>query len=230
MMDGYTTKNPRDVDIHAVAITSVDVASRKAYGYTRQGTEIQISTNYYVGAVMCVPAVGEQWFASYHRGDWRLLSRIPVGQADSLISPTQGQTQIGSVGPTELNGSVVNVNSETMTLNGIHYRDNGSGLQRQNSNGTWTTISSAPSVIPSDNITDASVLGKLILTAPDVNTVLSLLGLAVAGAGISGGTAITPNDDPIVSGGSVSGPSEGADLDGGTPESAGDIFVTGGTP
>ena len=231
MMDGgYTTQNPKDVNIHAVSITSVDVASHKACGYTRQGTEIWISTRYYVGAVMSTPAVGEQWYVTRHRGEWRLQSMIPYGTADSLISPTQGQTSIGSVGPTELNGSVVNVNSETMTLNGIHYRDNGTGLQRQNTDGSWTTISSAPSVIPSNNITDASVLGRLLLTAPDVSTVLSLLGLSVAGAGISGGVAATPNDDPTVSGGSVSAPREGADLDGGTPESTGDIFVTGGAP
>lgn len=230
MMEGYTSKSPKDVDIHAVSITSVDVAGHQACGYTRQGTEIWISTRYYVGSVMSIPAVGEQWYVSYHRGEWRLVSRIPYGQADSLISPTQGQTQIGSIGPTELNGSVVNINAETMTLNGVHYRDDGSGLQRQNADGSWSTISSDTSIIPSENITDASILGKLILTAPDVNTVLSLLGLSVAGAGISGGNAFTPNDDPIVSGGTPSAPREGADLDGGTPESAGDTFASGGTP
>ena len=230
MINGYTTQSPNDVNIHAVAITSVDVSSYKACGRTRQGTEVWINTRYYVGSVMSVPAVGEQWYVSRHRGEWRLHARIPYQTAGELISPTQGQTQIGAGGPTEINGSVVNINAETMTLNGVAYRDNGGTLQRQEANGTWTSISSAPSTMPSNNITDSTVLGRLLLTAPDVNTVLSILGLSVAGSGISGGTATTPNDDPIVSGGSVSGPGLGADLDGGTPESAGDIFVTGGTP
>lgn len=230
MQQGFTTQTPGEVNIHAVSITSVDVAAHKACGYTRQGTEIWISTRYYVGSVMSVPAVGEQWYISRHRGEWRLHSRIPFQAADATISPTQGQTFIGSSGPTEISGSVVNIHAETMTLNGVSYRDNGGALQRQDAQGNWTTISSAPATMPSDNITDATVLGRLLLTAPDVSTVLSILGLSVAGAGISGGNAVTPNDDPTISGGSVSGPRLGADLDGGTPESTGDIFVTGGTP
>lgn len=231
MMTGFSTQSPNEVNMQPVAITSVDVVGRKACGTTRQDTEVWISINYYVGSVMCVPAVGEQWLVSRYRGEWRLHSRIPYQSPEASISPTQGQTLVGSSGPTELAGSVVNIRSDTMTLNGISYRDNGSGLQRFNTvNGQWETISSAPATIPSVNITDSTVLGRLLLTAPDVNAVLSLLGLAVAGAGVSGGNAATPNDDPTISGGSVSGPRLGADLDGGTPEGTGDIFVTGGTP
>ena len=229
-MTGYTTVSPQENNIQAVAITSVDVAGKQACGQTRQGTQIWVNTIYQVGAISVVPAVGEQWYVNKQRGEWRLISRIPFQTDDQLRSPTQGQTQIGSSGPTELNGSVVNINSDTMTLNGVSYRDSGTGLQRQNADGTWSTISSASSIIPASNITDATVLGRLLLTAQDGPTVLSILGLSIAGSGLSGGNASTPNDSPIVSGGTVSGPEEGADLDGGTPESAGDTFVTGGTP
>jgi hypothetical protein len=228
-MKGYTTNDPQEVNTQPVSITSVDVSGSKACGQTRQGNIIWINTIYHVGAVSCVPAIGDQWYITRHRGEWRLLSRIPFQTDEQLRSPTQGQTQIGSSGPTELNGSVVNINSDTMTLNGVAYRDNGSGLQRQNADGSWSTIGES-TTIPSTNITDATVLGKLLLTAPDVNTVLSILGLAVAASGIDGGTSTSTLVDPIVSGGTVSGPNEGADLDGGRPESAGDTFVTGGTP
>lgn len=226
----YVTQGINEVNIQMVSIISVNPAADMAVGYTRQETEIRINTSYYVGSVRCVPAVGEQWYISRYRGEWRLHSRIPYHTVNQLISPTQGQTLIGSSGPTEINGSAVNIRSDVMTLNGISYRDNGMGLQRLNANGQWETISSAPATMPSENITDSTVLGRLLLTAPDVATVLSLLGLAVAGAGVSGGSASTPNDDPAISGGSVSGPALGADLDGGTPEGTGDIFVSGGTP
>lgn len=224
-MTGYSTQDPNGVVLYPVVITAVDVASGKACARTRQESEIIIGTRTGVGAIRYIPAVGEQWYVSRYRGEWRLQSRI----IDTTISPTQGQTVIGSSGPIELTGSTVNIHSDTFTINGVAYREN-NGFQRQNPDGSWETISSAPATIPSANITDSTVLGRILLTAPDVNTVLSVLGLSVAGAGLSGGVPATPNDDPEISGGSVSGPGLGADLDGGTPESTEDIFVTGGEP
>lgn len=229
-MNGYTTVSPNEVNIQPVAITSVDVVSRTANGQARQGNNIKIDLNYHVGAVHAIPAVGEQWYISKHRGIWRLDSRIPFRSEDLLKTSTQGQIQIGSSGPMELNGSVVNINSETFTINGTAYRDSGGALQRQNANGTWSSLVVGSPTVTTDSITDATVLGKLLMTAPDVSTVLSILGLGAVGGNLDGGTSFSPTVDPVISGGTVSGPGEGADLDGGTPESAGDIFVTGGTP
>ena len=229
MLTGYTTTSPSDVNIQVAAITSVDAPGMRAVAQTRQGTDITIDLRYYVGATHVIPAVGEQWFVSWHRGIWRLADRIPYQNSGYATSPTQGQTQIGSSGPTEVGGSVVNIRAE-MTLQDARYRDTGSRLERQNTDGTWSVVGPTEGGITSMAITEASVLGRLLLTAPDVATVLSILGLAVAGAGLDGGTSDSANVDPIVSGGSVSGPGVGADLDGGTPESSGDITVTGGTP
>lgn len=229
-MNGYTTSSPNEVNIQPVSIASVDVVGRMASGQSRQGTSIIIDINYHVGAVHVVPSVGEQWYIIKHRGVWRLHSRIPFRAEELLKTPTQGQVQIGSSGPMEVNGSVVNINSEIFTINGTAYRDKDGSLQRQNASGTWEVISSGTSTVVSSNITDATVLGKLLLTATDVSSVLSILGLGAVGGNLDGGTSFSPTVDPVISGGTVSAPGEGADLDGGTPESAGDVFVTGGTP
>ena len=140
--------------------------------------------------------------------------------------------QIGDVGPIELHGSSVNIHAPTLNLNGTSYRDQDGNLQRQKADGTWTAITPAVQAVDSTQITDATILGKLLLTAPDVDTVLTILGLSVAGAGIDGGTSTSATVDPVISGGSVSGPRTGADLDGGTPFGTGDdhIIASGGAP
>jgi nitrous oxidase accessory protein NosD len=213
-----------------VAIVSVDVAKRSATGRTNRGAMIPISTNYHVGACQVTPSVGDQWQVVCIRGEWRLTSRLPHHTADLLVKPEQGQTQIGAAGPTELHGSVVNVKAPYLTLNGTPYRDRDGALQRQEDDGTWTPITPNIAAVTVNQITNATALGKALLTASDVNEVLTILGLAIAGAGLDGGTATSPNTDPIVSGGTVSGPRVGADLDGGSPSVSGDIVASGGTP
>lgn len=225
---GYSRNQPTDVNIQPVAIVSIDVANRMACGRTRQETLLWINTAHYVGAVQVTPAIGEQWYIISYRGEWRLHCKIPFRTEDLLVTPTQGQTQVGSTGPTEINGSVVNINAATFTINGATYRDYNGALQRQNSDGTWGQAT--PVTVTSYQVTDTTPLGRLLMTAPDVETVLSILGLAIASAGVDGGTSSSTLVLPDISGGTPSAPAFGIDLDGGTPESPGDTFVTGGTP
>jgi hypothetical protein len=227
---GFSNAPVQDFNTQPVAIISVDVARRSATGRTNRGAMITIATNYHVGACQVTPAIGDQWQAICIRGEWRLASRLPNHTVDLLVKPEQGQTQIGASGPTELHGSVVNVNAPYLTLNGTPYRDSDGALQRQESDGTWTPITPNIAAVTVNQITNATTLGRALLTASDVNEVLTILGLAIAGAGLDGGTAISANTDPIVSGGTVSGPRVGADLDGGSPSVSGDIVASGGTP
>lgn len=213
-----------------VAILTVDVAARTAVGRTRQETLITINTSYHVGVAQVTPAVGEQWYITNYRGEWRLHSRIPFRTHDLLVSPTQGQTQIGSTGPTEIHGSVINLRSETFTINGAAYRDYGGALQRQNPDGSWGQATPIPTTVTSNQVSDSTPLGRLLMTAPDVNTVLSILGLAIASAGLDGGSSDSTLVLPDISGGTPTAPAFGIDLDGGTPQSPGDTYVTGGTP
>ena len=227
---GFSNSPVQDLNTQPVAIVSVDVVRRSATGRTNRGALVTISTNYHVGACQVTPAIGDQWQAVCIRGEWRLWSKLPNHTADLLVKPEQGQTQIGAAGPTELHGSVVNVHAPYLTLNGTPYRDKDGALQRQEGDGTWTPITPNIAAVNASQITDATVLGRALLTAADVNEVLTILGLAIAGAGLDGGNAVSPNVDPTVSGGTVSGPRIGADLDGGSPSVSGDIVASGGAP
>jgi hypothetical protein len=228
---GFSNSPSTTVNTQPVAIISVDVAGRTATGRTNRGAMIPISTNYHVGACQVTPAIGDQWQVSCIRGEWRLMSRLPHLTSDMLTPPTQGQIQIGASGPMELHGSVVNINAPTLTLNGTPYRDQDGALQRQGDDGVWEPITPNIAAVTSTQITDATALGKALLTAEDVSEVLTLLGLAVAGAGLDGGRAASATIDPIISGGSATAPALGADLDGGPPEgSTSEIIASGGTP
>jgi hypothetical protein len=102
--------------MQTVAITDVDVANRKATGYTRYQTYVSIDTSHHVGAVQVTPSFGEQWSIAMVGGIWMLVAKKPFNTAEMLNSPAEGQTQIGSsAGPTELNGGQVNVNAPMAT-------------------------------------------------------------------------------------------------------------------
>jgi hypothetical protein len=92
-----------------IAITSVDVATRRAKGMTQRRSEIEIDLSYHVGGLQITPAVGEHWMVS--RSDsffHRLISKIPFNAPELNVEPAPGQVQIGSSGPLELHGSVIN--------------------------------------------------------------------------------------------------------------------------
>lgn len=106
---GYTRTSPT-YTIQPVAITSVDLNERIAVGHTVYSTEIQIDIGHHVGAIQVTPAVGEQWYVENIKGIFRLKNKIPFNTDDILNPPVEGQVQIGSKGPLELNGAQVNVN------------------------------------------------------------------------------------------------------------------------
>ena len=109
-MPNYT-RTPAQNNMQKVAITSIDVANRAAGGSTRWGTTIHIDTSYSVGAVQVTPAIGDQWYVKKVDGIWRLDHKIPYNDINQLTQPTQGQVQVGSGGPLELNGSQINANA-----------------------------------------------------------------------------------------------------------------------
>jgi len=101
-----------------VAIVAVDPINNKAYGMTRQKTQVTIDTRYLVGAVHITPTVGEQWYVKRRGMLWALDDKLPYN-TDVLLNvadnPVQGQVQVGasggSSGPLQLNGSVINANA-----------------------------------------------------------------------------------------------------------------------
>jgi hypothetical protein len=90
-----------------VAITDIDLTNRRATAMTRRRSTIQVDLRYHVGGMQVTPAKGEQWFVT--RSDsyfYRLVSKIPYNAPEMNTEPVEGMTQIGSSGPTVINGSV----------------------------------------------------------------------------------------------------------------------------
>ncbi len=108
--DGYT-RTSQTHTTQPVAITSVDLNQRIAIGHTVYSTEIRIDISHLVGAVQVTPAVGEQWYVESIKGIFRLKNQIPFNTDGIFSTPVEGQVQIGSRGPLELNGAQVNANA-----------------------------------------------------------------------------------------------------------------------
>lgn len=100
-----------------VSIISVNPSMNppQATGITRSRTYIQIDIGHLVGAVQVVPSVGEQWVVIQERGIWKLDRQLPFG-LPSMKDAVEGQTNIGSSGPTEIVGSQINFNAPTRSL------------------------------------------------------------------------------------------------------------------
>lgn len=115
----YTRHSASNRITQPVAITSVNAASTppQATGITRNNTYVQISIGHWVGAIQVTPAVGEQWIVIRDRGVWKLDSQIPFNIPSELSAAQEGQTRIGSSGPTELDGSQVNANAPLRAKN-----------------------------------------------------------------------------------------------------------------
>jgi hypothetical protein len=100
-----------------VAITSVNTTSYppQATGMMRTREYVQIDISHHVGAVQVTPAVGQQWTIIRDRGVWKLDRQLPFNMPQDAPM-VEGHTRIGSSGPTELNGSQVNINAPLRPL------------------------------------------------------------------------------------------------------------------
>lgn len=94
-----------------VQILSVNTFTQKATGIMRTREYVEIDISHHVGAVQVTPATGEQWLIIKDRGVWKLDGQLPFNIPPSSSPLAEGQTRIGSSGPTELNGSLVNLNA-----------------------------------------------------------------------------------------------------------------------
>lgn len=96
-----------------ISITAVDLANRKAVGTPRTHTVgLNIDLSYHVGASVVTPAVGESWMVERaDMGFYRLTRKLQTNAPELLTPAVQGQVHVGSSGPLELNGSVVNLNA-----------------------------------------------------------------------------------------------------------------------
>lgn len=112
MSFGTSDLNSTATTAQPVAIFSVDTAKRTAIGWTRRGSQITIDLSFHAGAIQVTPAVGEQWFVTRNGGTrYRLDSKIPYNAPELLTDAKEGQVQVGSSGPLELNGSQINTNA-----------------------------------------------------------------------------------------------------------------------
>lgn len=108
----YLKSDPTDY-IH---INAVDTVNRRASGLWSDGSICNngIDTSYHVGAVQVTPAVGDTWKARRNGPYlWILVQKMPSNtiELSGLTTPSEGQTQLGNTGPTELHGSQINAYS-----------------------------------------------------------------------------------------------------------------------
>ena len=144
---GYSRSIPSETG-RPIQIISVDGAARQAIGRTREGSDVEIDCRYMVGGMLITPAVGEVWWVERFDAAYTLRWRFPANPSAPYPAGLEGQTQIGSGGPTEIAGSVVNVLAgltvkddavvgtdltvgNEMVLGGARYRDASGTLQRQ---------------------------------------------------------------------------------------------------
>lgn len=112
MSYGSSDLNSSASTVQPVAIASVDTVGRTAVGWTRRGSQITIDLRYHAGGLQVIPAKGEQWFVTRNSGTaYRLSSKIPHNAPELLNEAKEGQVQVGSSGPLELNGSQINTNA-----------------------------------------------------------------------------------------------------------------------
>jgi hypothetical protein len=146
-----------------VAILSVDTSTKMAKGLTRVRAMVTINCAYPVGGMYILPATGEQWYIErlndYH---WKLVSRIPFNDNNTLLEPIPGQMIIGGTGPVVLNGSQMDVYGDTtvngsLTVGDTLLRGDSGSLEQSNDGGdTWNPIEGGSG---SDTLVDGSVNG-----------------------------------------------------------------------
>lgn len=96
-----------------VFIGAVDTVNRKASGTFADGGECGnvIDTSQPVGVVQVTPSVGEVWLIERTGpNQWVLVNQLPghILALSGATTPSEGQTQLGGQGPTELFGSRIN--------------------------------------------------------------------------------------------------------------------------
>lgn len=115
----YTRHSTANRTIQPVAIVSVNLNAKipEATGITRTREYVPIDISQHVGAIQVVPAVGQQWLIVKDGRGWKLERQLPFNIP--LTPMVEGQTRIGSSGPTELGGSLVNLTAplSAMTSN-----------------------------------------------------------------------------------------------------------------
>jgi hypothetical protein len=110
MANGFARKGHDFVTTQPVAIVSVDLNSRIAVGRTAYSTEVRIDIGHMTGGLQVTPCVGEQWYVESVQGIYRLKNKIPFNTDEISKPAVEGQVQIGSKGPLELNGGQINAN------------------------------------------------------------------------------------------------------------------------
>lgn len=110
MANGFTRKAHDFVTTQPVAIVSIDLNSRLAIGRTAYSTEIRIDISHSTGGLQVTPCIGDQWYVENIQGIYRLKSKIPFNADETSKPAVEGQVQIGSRGPLELNGERINAN------------------------------------------------------------------------------------------------------------------------
>ena len=117
-MTGYAPFQHLQLNAEIIAIVSVDPLTKMAKGLTRERAILNIDCNFPVGGIYTLPAEGEQWYVDrLDNSFWKLHTRIPFNDNNTLIEPVPGQTIIGSTGPVVLNGSNVDIQGDT-NING----------------------------------------------------------------------------------------------------------------
>lgn len=107
----YSRHSTSNRIIQPVAIVSVNPTTipPSATGIMRTREYVQIDISQHVGAVQVAPAVGEQWLIVKDGRGWKLERQLPFNIPGNLTPMVEGQTRIGSSGPTELGGSLINL-------------------------------------------------------------------------------------------------------------------------
>jgi hypothetical protein len=152
---------------------------------------VQIDISHHVGAVQVTPAVGQQWVIIKDRGVWKLERQLPfnIPQEAPMV---EGQTRIGSSGPTELHGSQVNINAPLRALVaetssrpdassvplGSQIYDSALNQPLWSDGTTWQApAASSTSSVTASAITDATTVGRQVLTATDAAAARTAIGV-----------------------------------------------------
>lgn len=112
--NGYAPNSTVQLSQEPVAIIAVDTGTRMAQGLTRVRVVVNIDCTYPLGGVYVLPAVGDQWYIErLNDRHWKLVTRIPFNDDNTLIEAVPGQMVIGGTGPVVLNGSSLDVRGDT---------------------------------------------------------------------------------------------------------------------
>ena len=146
---GFAPYQFQNINDELVAIISVDTTTHIAQGLTRHRDTIKIRWDVPVGGMYVTPAQGEQWYvARLDNSYWKLSTRVPFNDNNTLIEPVPGQMIIGGTGPVELNGSELKVHGDTtingqLTVGDTIMRGDGGNLEQSSDGGaTWDPVGS----------------------------------------------------------------------------------------